>query len=117
MDIGLRLAGTVEFAGLKAAPDWRRARKLLTLGQRLFPGLAQAYAEERLSVWMGFRPSMPDSLPVIGRSRRSAQVIYAFGHGHVGLAGGAQTGRLVADLVAGRDPVIPLDAFRPDRFA
>jgi D-amino-acid dehydrogenase len=117
MDMGLRLAGTVEFAGLEAAPDWRRARKLLTLGQRLFPGLAQAYAEERLSVWMGFRPSMPDSLPVIGRSRRSAQVIYAFGHGHVGLAGGAQTGRLVAALVAGRDPIIPIGPFRPDRFA
>jgi D-amino-acid dehydrogenase len=117
MDMGLRLAGTVEFAGLDAAPDWRRARKLLTLGQRLFPALREGYPEERLSLWMGFRPSMPDSLPVIGRSRRSRDVIYAFGHGHVGLAGGAQTGRLVADLVAGRDPIIPIDPFRPDRFA
>jgi D-amino-acid dehydrogenase len=117
MDMGLRLAGTVEFAGLKAEPDWRRARKLLALGQQLFPALREGYPEDRLQMWMGFRPSMPDSLPVIGRSRRSRDVIYAFGHGHVGLAGGAQTGRLVADLVAGRDPIIPIHAFRPDRFA
>jgi D-amino-acid dehydrogenase len=116
MDMGLRLAGTVEFAGLDAAPDWRRARKLLTLGQRLFPALRDAYAEERLSLWMGFRPSIPDSLPVIGPSRRSRDVVYAFGHGHVGLAAGATTGRAVADLLAGRPSELPLDAFSPTRF-
>ncbi|HEY0291651.1 MAG TPA: FAD-dependent oxidoreductase [Hansschlegelia sp.] len=115
MDVGLRFAGTVEFAGLEAAPDWRRARMLLTLGRRLFPALRDGYPEDRLSQWMGFRPSMPDSLPVIGRARATREVVYAFGHGHVGLAAGARTGAVVADLIAGRPPSIPIDAFAPTR--
>jgi len=116
MEMGLRIAGTVEFAGLTAPPDWRRARKLLTLGRRLFPKLAEAPVEERLSQWMGFRPSMPDSLPVIGPSRRTRDVVYAFGHGHVGIAAAARTGRLVADLISGRPPHIDAAPFRADRF-
>ena len=52
----------------------------------MFPGLAASYPEERLSLWMGHRPSVPDSLPVIGASRRSPDVVYAFGHGHIGMA-------------------------------
>jgi D-amino-acid dehydrogenase len=83
MDTGLRLAGTVELAGLRAAPDWRRAHMLLTLGRSMLPGLAADYDEDRVSVWMGHRPSMPDSLPALGASRASPDVIYAFGHGHV----------------------------------
>lgn len=116
MQNGLRLAGTVEFAGLQAAPDWRRANMLQTLGQRLFPALRATYPEERLTRWMGFRPSMPDSLPVIGPSRRSAEVIYAFGHGHIGLASAARTGSLVADLIAGRATPFDIAAFSPRRF-
>lgn len=115
MEMGLRFAGTVEFAGLEAPPDWKRARMLLTLGCRLFPGLKADYAEDRLSLWMGFRPSMPDSLPVIGHARRTRDVVYAFGHGHVGLAAGARTGSVVADLLAGRPPSIPIEAFAPTR--
>lgn len=116
MEMGLRFAGTVEFAGLEAKPDWRRARMLLTLGRRLFPGLRADYPEDRLSLWMGFRPSMPDSLPVIGRASATRDVVYAFGHGHVGLAAGARTGAVVADLIAGRTPPIPIDAFSATRF-
>lgn len=116
METGLRLAGTVEFAGLEAAPDWRRARNLLTLGKRLFPGLRDSYPESRLSLWMGFRPSMPDSLPVIGYARRSRDVVYAFGHGHVGMAAGATTGQLVTDLMAGTTPRLPVEPFSPQRF-
>jgi D-amino-acid dehydrogenase len=116
MDTGLRFAGTVELAGLKAPPDWRRARMLLEQGRKMLPGLAANHAEERLSVWMGHRPSMPDSLPVIGHSRASPDVVYAFGHGHVGMTSAPMTGRLVADLVAGRKPSIDISPFAPGRF-
>lgn len=116
MQSGLRLAGTVEFAGLYAAPNWQRAHNLLTLARRLFPALAAEHGEERLSLWMGFRPSMPDSLPVIGPARRSRDIVYAFGHGHVGMAAGAHTGLLVADLLAGRSPRISLEPFSARRF-
>lgn len=116
MAMGLRIAGTVEFGGVHARPDWKRAEKLLVLGRRLFPGLAPQHEEARLSRWMGFRPSMPDSLPVIGRSPRLPNLIYAFGHGHVGVAAGARTGLLVADIIGGRTPHIDISPFRPDRF-
>ncbi|HEY9214496.1 MAG TPA: FAD-dependent oxidoreductase [Ancylobacter sp.] len=116
METGLRLAGTVEFAGLDAPPDWKRADQLLTLGRRLFPGLAAQHPTERISRWMGFRPSMPDSLPVIGRARRCRDVAYAFGHGHVGIAAGARTGQVVADLIADRPASFDITPFSPTRF-
>ena len=65
---------------------------------------------------MGHRPSMPDSLPVIGRSVGRPTIVYAFGHGHLGLTGAPFTGRLVAELVAGRPPTTDLAAFAPGRF-
>jgi len=117
MQLGLRFAGTVELAGLAAPPDWRRARILLTQGRRMLPGLAPEYPEERISMWMGHRPSMPDSLPVLGPSRASPDVIFAFGHGHVGMTAAPMTGRIVADLVAGRPPTIEISAFDAARFA
>lgn len=117
METGLRFAGTVELAGLKAPPDWRRARVLLVQGRRMVPGLAAHYPEERLSLWMGHRPSLPDSLPCIGPARRAPDVFYAFGHGHVGMAGAPMTGKVIADLVTGRQPGIDITPFRPGRFA
>jgi D-amino-acid dehydrogenase len=117
MEMGLRLAGTVELAGLAAPPNWQRARILLRRIRTLFPALRDSYPEERLSLWMGHRPSLPDSLPVIGPSRGSPDVFYAFGHGHVGLASSGMTGMVVADLVAGRAPAVDLAPFRADRFA
>ncbi|MBO0735173.1 MAG: FAD-dependent oxidoreductase [Alphaproteobacteria bacterium] len=117
MDTGLRFAGTVELAGLAAPPDWRRARILLELGRRMLPGLAASYPQERISVWMGHRPSLPDSLPVIGPSRATPDVIYAFGHGHVGMTAAPMTGKLVTDLVAGRRPAIDIAPFTARRFA
>ena len=112
MDGGLRIAGTAEFAGLDAPPDFRRAEALRAQARKLFPGVNV----EDYSRWMGQRPSLPDSLPVIGRSRRHSGVFYAFGHQHVGLTCGPRTGRLIADLVGGRRPNFDVDAYRIDRF-
>jgi D-amino-acid dehydrogenase len=66
--------------------------------------------------WMGFRPSLPDSLPAIGPARATRRVTYAFGHGHLGLTQSAGTARLVADLVTGRPPALDLAPFSPQRF-
>jgi D-amino-acid dehydrogenase len=65
---------------------------------------------------MGYRPSLPDSLPVIGRARANAKVFYAFGHGHLGLTQAAATARLVRDMVLGETPAIDLKPFSPQRF-
>jgi D-amino-acid dehydrogenase len=116
MDTGLRFAGTVELAGLAAPPDWRRARILLTQGRKMLPGLALSHPEERISVWMGHRPSLPDSLPVLGPSSATPDVVYAFGHGHVGMTAAPMTGKVVADLVAGRPPSIDIASFAAGRF-
>jgi D-amino-acid dehydrogenase len=112
MEMGLRLAGTVEFAGLSAPPNHERARALIEHGRRMFPRL---HTEERTE-WMGHRPCLPDSLPVIGRSPTYPTVFYAFGHGHLGLTGAAVTGKHIAAIVAGRRPDIDLTPFRIDRF-
>lgn len=116
MELGLRFAGTVELAGLDAAPDWRRAEILLTQGRRMLPGLAREHAKERISVWMGHRPSLPDSLPALGPSSASPDIIYAFGHGHVGMTAAPMTGRIVADLVSGRPAPIDISPFAVSRF-
>lgn len=112
MAMGLRLAGTVEFAGLRAPPRYERAQALLRLGRQLFPHLDTRETSE----WMGHRPCMPDSLPVIGRAGGAGNAWLAFGHGHMGMCMGASTGREVAHLVAGRTPQVDLAPFRPDRF-
>jgi D-amino-acid dehydrogenase len=112
MAMGLRLAGSVEFAGLKAPPNYHRADVLLHNGREMFPHLDCS----RVTRWMGHRPCMPDSLPVIGRAPRLDNAWLAFGHGHIGMCTGATTGREVAHLVAGRPSQIDLSPFRPDRF-
>lgn len=113
MRMGLRIAGSVEFAGLKAAPDYRRADVLLTRAKDMFPHLDTS----RTTQWMGHRPCLPDSLPVIGRAPKVDNAWFAFGHGHVGMCGAASTGREIAALVAGRTPQIDLSPFSPMRFA
>ena len=112
MAMGLRLAGTVEFAGLKRPPHLARAAVLLDKGREMFPHLDTS----RHSAWMGHRPCLPDSLPVIGPAPGWANAWLAFGHGHVGMCGGATTGREIAHLVAGRAPQVDLRPFRADRF-
>jgi D-amino-acid dehydrogenase len=116
MDGGLRVAGQVEIAGLEAEPDWRRADILREHMQTMFPGLPTPLPAERLHQWMGHRPSLPDGLPCIGHSLATPDVVLAFGHGHVGLGASAQTARLVAQLLSGAEPGIPLAPFDPRRF-
>lgn len=109
---GLRIGGAVEFGGLEAAPDWRRVDALVARAGKVVPKL-KAETGER---WMGFRPSLPDSLPVISQSRRVPGLIHAFGHAHHGLTQAAVTGELVAALVAGEQPAIDLAPYAVDRF-
>ncbi len=109
---GLRLAGTVEFAGLEAPPARARQRMILRQAQHLLPGLSS----DEASYWMGHRPSLPDSLPVIGRAPRQPNAYFAFGHGHLGLTLAGITGRLVADQVAGRPPELTLAPYGAERF-
>ncbi len=115
-DEGLRAAGTVEIAGLDAPPNWKRAEILRDHLFGMFPKLAKDIPQSRIKTWFGHRPSMPDGRPCIGYARASKDIVYAFGHGHVGLVGSARTGRLVAQLLSGREPEIPLAPFSPDRF-
>lgn len=112
----LRIAGQIELAGLEAAPDWRRAQILRDFALRTYPDLPRDLPADRITTWMGHRPSIADGLPVIGPASGCADVVHAFGHGHIGLAAGPLTGRLVADLVAGRRPVVDPAPFRPARF-
>ena len=112
MEMGLRLAGTAEFAGLAAAPDWRRTGPLRRHAEAAFRGISFDGA----SRWAGHRPATPDSLPVLGRSEVHANVYHAFGHGHLGLTAGPISGRHVADLIAGRPPAIDLAPYSAGRF-
>jgi D-amino-acid dehydrogenase len=112
MEMGVRVAGQAEFSGIYTEPNYQRAQVLETHMKRMFRSVRTVDSTR----WMGRRPSMPDSLPVIGPSTKRPNVYYAFGHGHLGLCGGAPTGRLVADLIRGRRPTIDLTPFRIDRF-
>lgn len=114
---GLRCAGQVEIAGLDAAPNWKRAEILRDHLLSCFPALPRDLPASRVKVWMGHRPSMPDGKPCLGPSSATPDVIHAFGHGHTGLVAGARTGRVVAALLAGRLPEIPIAPFDARRFA
>ncbi len=116
-DRGLRCAGQVEIAGLEAAPNWKRAEILRDHLLRSFPNLPRDLPADRVKVWMGHRPSMPDGLPCLGPSAASPDVLLAFGHGHVGLVAGPRTARLALALLAGRAPEIPVEPYDPARFA
>ena len=107
----LRVAGTVELGGLTLPPSPHRIAKLVEGARTYFPDL-----KEPDRSWMGFRPSLPDSLPVIGPSRGGADVIHAFGHGHLGVTLAPHTAQVVAALVAGKTAKLP-PSCRPGRFA
>lgn len=109
---GIRVGGTVEMAGLDAAPDYRRAKVLVKRAKEALPELKV----EQSSEWMGHRPAMPDTVPVMGRSAKRSNVWYATGHGHLGLTYGATTARLMADLITGAAPPVDMKPYRVDRF-
>jgi D-amino-acid dehydrogenase len=109
---GIRIGGAVELGGLKRPPNYGRADSMLNKAKAFLPDLRTEGGRQ----WMGFRPSLPDSLPAIGRSRASPRIVYAFGHGHLGLTQSAATGKLVAELLTGAKPSIDLTPFSPQRF-
>ncbi|MBB3965690.1 NAD(P)/FAD-dependent oxidoreductase [Rhizobium metallidurans] len=109
---GIRVGGNVELAGLDAAPDFRRARVLVRHAQRAVPGLEVKDASE----WMGHRPALPDTIPIISPSSKMQGVWYATGHGHLGLTYSATTARLIADMVTGARPAVDMTPFRIDRY-
>ncbi|MBR0826496.1 FAD-binding oxidoreductase [Bradyrhizobium manausense] len=113
---GLRASGQVELAAIDAPPNWKRAQVLLDHLRRTYPALPKDILPTRLSRWMGHRPSTPDGLPVIGPASACHHIVHAFGHGHVGLAAGPATAAVVADVIAGRSPSIPLRPYSAARF-
>jgi D-amino-acid dehydrogenase len=112
MNVGLRLAGTAEFAGLNAPPNWSRTKVLERQAQRMFP----AVRLEKVTRWAGNRPSLPDGLPVLGSAPNYENAYFAFGNSHFGITAGPVMGKLVAELVAGRRPEIDITPFSPTRF-
>jgi D-amino-acid dehydrogenase len=109
---GVRVGGAVELGGLHAPPNFQRAQALLDKAKRFLPNLKT----EGGTRWMGFRPSLPDSLPVIGPAPGEPRVLYAFGHGHLGLTQAAATAELVAALASGAPPALDLAPFSARRF-
>lgn len=113
-EAGLRVGGTVEFAGLEAPPNPARAELLIDDLRAVFP---QARLNGARSTWMGHRPCLPDSLPVIGESERHRGLWLAFGHGHLGLTAAATTGEAVARGILGEPPLLDLRPYSAKRFA
>lgn len=111
---GLRASGQVELASTGTLPDWRRAEILLENLRFAYPQLT--FDESKVQRWMGHRPSTPDGLPVIGQARLTTDIIYAFGHGHVGLASAPATAGLVASLLGPGASSEALAPFAASRF-
>ncbi|MBB4194590.1 D-amino-acid dehydrogenase [Rhizobium aethiopicum] len=109
---GIRVGGTVEMAGLDEPADYRRAKILVKRAREALPELKTGGATE----WMGHRPALPDTVPVMGPSAKRRNVWYATGHGHLGLTYAATTGRLMADLITGVEPPVAMKPYRVDRF-
>lgn len=109
---GIRVGGAVELGGLELPPNYRRSEAMLTKAARFLPGLKTEGGRQ----WMGFRPSLPDSLPAIGRVPGHEKVLCAFGHGHLGLTQSAGTAEIIADLATGKTPGIDIAPFAPNRF-
>jgi D-amino-acid dehydrogenase len=109
---GIRVGGTVEMAGLDAAPDYRRSKITVRRAQTALPNLKC----EDFTEWMGHRPALPDTVPVMSASAKTKGVYYATGHGHLGVTYAATTARLMGDLITGVEPPVHMKPYRVDRF-
>lgn len=112
MNVGLRLAGTAEYAGADAKPNWRRTAVLERQAQRMFPSVSLA----KVSRWYGDRPTLPDGLPVLGRAPKRSNAFFAFGNSHFGMSAGPVMGRVIAEVISGKPPHIDITPFSPERF-
>lgn len=111
MDMGLRCAGTVELGDHHAGPSKQPIKLLKRYAAEAFPNLKYSSTKE----WLGFRPSTPDSVPLIGEIGTSG-IYTGFGHQHVGLTAGPKTGRLLAQLIDGTPPNIDMQPYAPERY-
>ena len=109
---GIRVGGTVEMAGLDAEPDYRRAKVTVKRAREALPNLAC----EDFTEWMGHRPALPDTVPILSASARTKGLFYATGHGHLGLTYAATTARLMGELITGAKPSVDLHPYRVNRF-
>lgn len=112
MDDGLRMTSGVELAGLDGPPDFDWARRKVAIAQRMLPDTL--FNEQ--SCWLGFRPSIPDSNPVISLHPTLPNLSLAFGHGHLGMTQAAGTGKLLAQLVVGEQTDIQTSPYSVSRF-
>ena len=112
LSTGLRVGGAVEFGGLKLPPNWKRVDAMVAKARLFYPDLKTDGGDR----WMGYRPSIPDSLPVISPASRHKRIFYAFGHAHHGLTEAAVTGELIADMIEGKTAAIDVSPFAADRF-
>lgn len=112
---GLRIAGQVELSRLEAAPNWNRVEVLLRHALSTYPKLGRR-EDLQTEYWLGHRPSTSDGLPVISTASQTQDIIYAFGHGHIGLASGPISGRIAADLAMNQTPPIDITPFSARRF-
>lgn len=112
MNVGLRIAGTAEFAGIDAPPNWQRAELLKTQAARMFPGVRL----DKVSRWTGNRPSLPDGLPVLDQAPGYDNAVLAFGNSHFGMSAGSVMGKVAAELVARVKPSVDVAPFSARRF-
>ena len=107
MEHGFRLTSGVELANTEAPPDFTRIRRMIPRAVRAVKGLR----EEQSRIWMGYRPSMPDSVPRLGAIPGHENVFVGFGGGHIGMTLGPTIGKITADLIADREPQIELTPY------
>jgi glycine/D-amino acid oxidase-like deaminating enzyme len=111
MNQGLRAVGTVELGGLKNPPSKKRIEYLVQSAKELLPQLGSHEDE-----WLGFRPTLPDFLPILGPSLKNKNIVYAFGHHHLGWTLGAITGKIVSGIIAEEKTNLDLSPYSSKRF-